>query len=461
MTFAVSLSATSSRDVTVTYTLGGSAGSPADYTAPTPLSVTIAAGSTSGTITVPVKGDTIDELDETIEVTLSGATNAGLSATEGATEASGSITDDDATPTVSVTDAAAVSEGDDPSKTTDMTFAVSLSATSSRDVTVTYTLGGSAGSPADYTAPTPLSVTIAAGSTSGTITVPVKGDTIDELDETIEVTLSGATNAGLSATEGATEASGSITDDDATPTVSVTDAAAVSEGDDPSKTTDMTFAVSLSATSSRDVTVTYTLGGSAGSPADYTAPTPLSVTIAAGSTSGTITVPVKGDTIDELDETIEVTLSGATNAGLSATEGATEASGSITDDDATPTVSVTDAAAVSEGDDPSKTTDMTFAVSLSATSSRDVTVTYTLGGSAGSPADYTAPTPLSVTIAAGSTGFNITIPAGESGTITVGHQNHGPITDDDATPTVSVTDAAAVSEGDDPSKTTDRRSLCG
>ncbi len=54
---------------------------------------------------------------------------------------------------------------------------------------------------------------------------------------------------------------------------------------------------------------------------------------------------------------------------------------------------------MTEGDDPTKTTDMTFTVSLSTASGRTVTVPYTLGGTASGGDDYTAPAPLSVTLA--------------------------------------------------------------
>ena len=217
-----------------------------------------------------------------------------MSATEGATEASGSITDDDAAPSGVVlgVDPGSVSEDVGEAVTVTVTVTLSGSTTFDADKTVAVTVGArgdTAGSGVDYTAVNGFNITIPAGESSGEATFDLE-PVDDGLDEPAETLTVAGTSAGLSVTKTTV----TITDDDATPTVSVTDAAAVSEGDDPSKTTDMTFAVSLSATSSRDVTVTYTLGGSAGSPADYTAPTPLSVTIAAGSTSGTITVPVKG-----------------------------------------------------------------------------------------------------------------------------------------------------------------------
>ena len=92
--------------------------------------------------------------------------------------------------------------------------------------------------------------------------------------------------------------------------------------------------MTLSAVSGSNVTVTYTLGGTATADEDYTDPATKSLTIAAGTRTGNILIPVKGDLVDELNETVIVTLSGATNATVSTVEGADEGEGTITDDDA-------------------------------------------------------------------------------------------------------------------------------
>ena len=60
------------------------------------------------------------------------------------------------------------------------------------------------------------------------------------------------------------------------------------------------------------------------------------MTFAAGETARTLTVTVTGDGTDEPDETVVVTLSGAVNAVIGTASG----TGTITDDDATPTVTL-------------------------------------------------------------------------------------------------------------------------
>ncbi|MCY2990573.1 MAG: cohesin domain-containing protein, partial [Planctomycetota bacterium] len=77
----------------------------------------------------------------------------------------------------------------------------------------------------------------------------------------------------------------------------------------------MTVTVELSAIHTLDVTIPFTLGGTAtqGAGQDYTI-TPSPITIAAGQTRATITIAVNDDPIVENDETVNVTLGVPTNA---------------------------------------------------------------------------------------------------------------------------------------------------
>jgi ELWxxDGT repeat protein/parallel beta-helix repeat protein len=110
------------------------------------------------------------------------------------------------------------------------------------------------------------------------------------------------------------------------PTVSISNVT-LAEGN--SGTTNATFTVTLSPSVSQTVTVGYaTADGSAHSGSDYTA-TSGTLSIPAGSTTGTITVPVLGDTILENNEMFTVTLSNPTNATLLTATG----TGTIQNDD--------------------------------------------------------------------------------------------------------------------------------
>ena len=192
------------------------------------------------------------------------------------------------------------------SSASNATFTVTLSEASDQDVTVDYAssdVSTTAGS--DYTASSGT-VTISAGATSATFTVPILVDTLDESNETATVTLSNASNASIN------DATGTLTivDDDPVPTLSIDDVSHT----ESSSAGNATFTVTLSKVSGKDVTVDYASSDvttTAGS--DYTAISGT-VTILAGNTTASINVPILVDTLDESNETATVTLSNPTNA---------------------------------------------------------------------------------------------------------------------------------------------------
>ncbi|MFO0900206.1 MAG: Calx-beta domain-containing protein [Pirellulales bacterium] len=216
------------------------------------------------------------------------------------------ITGGTALPSLSVADAT-VTEGNDG--TTSMLFTVTLSAASQSAVTVNYATGdGTASAGADYEAKSGQ-LTFAPGETSKTIEVLVQGDTLDEPNETLTLTLSNAVGATLQDAA----ALGTIIDDDAAPSVSISiaDASAL-EGN--SGTSLLPFVVSLSAASGQTVTVDYaTIAGTATAGTDFTAANGT-VTFAPGETQKTINVAILGDTAVEADENFQVQLTNAVAA---------------------------------------------------------------------------------------------------------------------------------------------------
>src|SRR5207249_9063515 len=211
---------------------------------------------------------------------------------------------------------------------TPATLAVSLSAASGRTVTVGYSVnGGSAtGGGVDYTLAAGT-LTFAPGVTTQNISLTVVNDTADEIDETVPVTLSNATNATLGAISTHTY---TILDDDPLPSLAINNVIVI-EGN--SGTTNANFTVTLSPASGKTVTVNYaTADGTATAPADYAALPTTTLTFNPGETTKTITVVVNGDLVDELDETFTINLSNPTNATLSTGTG----TGTITDDDLPP-----------------------------------------------------------------------------------------------------------------------------
>lgn len=284
--------------------------------------LTFTPGQKQKTVNVPVKGDLVDETNETFHVNLSNPTGASIGDGSGL----GTITDDDAVPTLSIADAS-VTEGD--SGITDAAFTVSLTGATEKTVIVGYaTQDGTATAPSDYVADND-SLTFSPGETSKVVSIHAKGDVLSETDETFAVVLANPSNATLGGDSG----TGTIVNDDEAPVLSI-DAVQVAEGD--SGTTNATFTVSLSSASGQQVTVDYaTEDGSATSPDDYDAASGT-LTFTAGQTSKQVTVLVNGDTSTETTESFFVDLSDASGA----TIGDAQGQGTILDDDGSADVSV-------------------------------------------------------------------------------------------------------------------------
>lgn len=388
--FTVTLGATSPNTVTVDYsTFDGSAAAPEDYAA-TSGTLTFTPGQSTKQIVVPVNGDTAIETTETFTVNLTNPVNGAVG---GDGIGTGRILNDDALPSLSI---ANVTGAEGNSGTVNAVFAVTLSAASSASVTVDYsTFDGTADQPGDYQAASGT-LTFSPGQTNKAVIVAVNGDTTIETNETFTVALSKPTNATIS---GNGIGTGTITNDDALPTLSIGNATVEERN---SGTVNAVFAVTLSAASSNTVTIDYsTFDGSAVAPGDYVA-TSGTLTFTPGQTLKHILVPVRGDTLNEVNEAYTVSLSNAVNATIS--DGV--ATGTITNDDAVPTLSI-NSVTLPEGN--SGTTSFTFTVTLSAASGLPVTVDFaTADGSATAPGDYEAQTGT-LTFSPGQTTKTITV----------------------------------------------------
>ncbi|MFQ5640305.1 MAG: choice-of-anchor D domain-containing protein, partial [bacterium] len=172
--------------------------------------------------------------------------------------------------------------------------------------------------PDDYTA-TSGTLTILAGNTTGTINVAIINDVLDENTETFTVDLSNPSNATIADNQGV----GTINDNDIPPTITISDE---TENEDVGT---MSFTVTLSEASSKDISVDFTTSdGTAGAPDDYTA-TSGTLAILAGSTTGTIDVTIIDDALIEDTETFTVDLSNPVNATIADNQGV----GTILDND--------------------------------------------------------------------------------------------------------------------------------
>ena len=269
------------------------------------------------TVSVPITDDAVHEgaTPETFTLTLSHGSDQRVTYPSGET-ATASITDDDQPAlTFSVAPATILEDGG--------TATVTLAASNSRavDVIIALSLAGTATEDMDYTIDS-KSLTLPANSASVTATVTATADSLDDNNETVEITArAGGNTVGTPQT---------VTISQAPPTLSL----AVSQTSIAEAVGTSTVTVSTAGTTfDTDQTIMLNLAGTATQTDDYTVSS-TSLTLPANATSVTATVMAVQDTIDEPDETVLITAShdGSTIGPETVT---------ITDDDAAPTLSVT------------------------------------------------------------------------------------------------------------------------
>ena len=401
--YDVTLNRAPGRQVTVDWAAAadpGTATSGTDYTAITGGTLTFAAAQTSRTFEVTVTGDALDEPDETVRVALSNPSGAVLGS---AVTGVGTITDDDATPTLLL----ALSEPDAGNPDTinesgtgnATTVTASLDGgTSGEAITVTVSATPVYAALADddgYSLSAARTLTIAAGATAstGTVTVTALDDAIDSAAKTATV---GGTVAGghglVAAPSGVTL---TIADDDAQPrSTLVLTPASISESGGVT-----TVTATLSNPSANAVTVAVT--ATAVSPAvagDFALSSAATLMIAGGQTasSGTVTVTAVGNETDAPDKSVTVSGSASGTPGAADPPDATL---TIRDDDGAPTVSlVLSSSSVSESGGV-----VTVTAALNGTSSAAVTVTVATAEVASSgavPDDFALSAATTLTIAA-------------------------------------------------------------
>jgi beta propeller repeat protein len=285
--------------LTVNYTITGTSTNGTDYSQLTGTA-TFAAGSSTTTITVTPTNDSIFEGNETVTLTLATGTGYNIGTAQTATV---TIADNDAIPQVSINDVT-ITEGN--SGTGNANFIVSLSNPSNQTITVAYQTGNiSAVAGTDYITQTGT-ITFNPGEVSKTVGVIVNGDTLIENNETFKVNLSTPVNATIADGEGI----GTINNDDI-PTITVNNLTVV-EGVDNNAT--MTF--TLSTPLNQGVSVNYsTTASTATANSDYT-PVSGTLTIAAGATTGTLSIPIVNDNLNEPNETFNLALSNPVGAVL-------------------------------------------------------------------------------------------------------------------------------------------------
>ncbi|MCP3911634.1 MAG: hypothetical protein GY713_11840 [Actinomycetia bacterium] len=369
---------------------GGTAADPADYS-PDTATITIPAGALSADLTLTVVDDALDEVDETVVVTMGVPVNA-MAGT--VTVHTATIEDDDPAPTVSFTSPAQ----SNAESVASVTVTAELSALSGKEVQVPLTFAGTAADPGDYS-PDTATLVIPVGQMSADVTLTVVDDALDEGSEIVDVSMGTPVNAGLGAV---TVHTAIIQDDDPPPAVEFT----TGFQSNLESVSPVTVTAELSVVSGKEVHLPVSFSGTAVDPGDYS-PSGTAITIPAGQLSAGLTLAVVDDALDEGSELVDVTMGTPVNAVAGTVTVHTVL---IQDNDAPPQVDFTSPAqSNAESVSPA-----TVTAELSAVSGRLVQVPLVFGGDADDPGDYSPDTAI-LMIPAGQTEADLTLTVVDDG----------------------------------------------
>ena len=295
-TFSRTLVTSSALNIIVAWS--GTATNGTDYTT-LPTTITIPANQSSVNVTVAPIDDALVEVPETVIATIS--TNAAYVKDSSATTATVTITDDD-TPyvSVSVPDATASEAGADSG-----VFLLTRTGSTASALKVYYGLSGSASHGTDY-APLTGEVVIPAGATSAPVVITPYNDDIAEPNETVILAIANFNDTYSIGTP--SQGTVTIIDNSDTPLINVRAGAVGTEGG-----ANATVIFHSIGNGTGNITVNYTVSGTATPGVDYTA---LSGTVSVpvnGSNDTTVTIPIINDTIPEPTETVVVKITPSPN----------------------------------------------------------------------------------------------------------------------------------------------------
>ena len=388
--FPITARVSPNKPIDVYYTLTGTRAS--DFLASNEIgtgkskSVNFSNNSTSGTLSIPIVNDEVDEEGVTVTVTLEAqpgnVADASYTIPATAPSATATIADDDDLPVLTIATAAA-EEGET------INFMPTLSAPAGKTVTITYSTEPSGDFPVeagDYMSVTDT-ITIPAGkmtpvgndgSTVQHIEITTIEDTTPEPDETFTLTYT-AVNA--STAEDA-KAIGTVENDDGR--VLAISSATVAED---AGSVDLNITLSPAPGTSESVVVSYsttdgTATGSAdGRGADFTSESSTTVTF-----SGTddnikpISIDISNDSLVELEESFTVVVS-TTSSLVNTTYAGGIGTVSITDDEDQLVVNLVAVPTITEGTNASDNTDENITVNLgtgSDSAAHEIKVDYTI-----------------------------------------------------------------------------------
>ncbi|ANI57696.1 retention module-containing protein [Pseudomonas sp. GR 6-02] len=350
--------------ITYTATLTNAAGTPVTVTLSNGAVITIDAGKTTGTVTVPAPSDDVYKDAGTVQATISTATGGNFENLVPSTApAVTTVTDTIDTSTVSLTATANVAEGG--------------------TVTYTATVGAPVtGSPVTVSLANGQTITIDVGKTTGTVTTAAPNDALTgHAPLTNSITnVSGGNYENLVADK--TPVSTTVTD-----TVD---------------TTNLNLSASNSVAEGGQITYTATLTNAAGTPVTVTLSNGAVITIDAGKTTGTVTVPAPSDDVYKDAGTVQATISTATGGSFENLVPSTApAVTTVTDTIDKTEVSISGSTSVTEGQTAS------YTVSLTHPAQTEVTLKIVYSGTAADGSDFTGVYTVKIPAGASSASFNV------------------------------------------------------
>ncbi|VVN47570.1 hypothetical protein PS619_05929 [Pseudomonas fluorescens] len=350
--------------ITYTATLTNAAGSPVTVTLSNGSVITIDAGKTSGTVTVPAPADDVYKDAGNVQATIKTATGGSFENLVTSTApAVTSVTDTIDTTTVKLTATGSAAEGG--------------------NVVYTATVGAAVtGSPVVVTLANGQTITIDIGKTTGTVTTTAPNDAL-----TGHAPL---TNSISNVTGGNYE---NLVADKTPVSTTVTDTV---------DTTNLTLSATGTVAEGGQITYTATLTNAAGSPVTVTLSNGSVITIDAGKTTGTVTVPAPADDVYKDAGTVQATITGTNGGGFeNLVTNTTPAVTSVTDTVDTTTVSITGSSSVTEGQTAS------YTVSLNHPAQTEVTLKIVYSGTAADGSDFTGVYTVKIPAGASSAQFNV------------------------------------------------------
>jgi hypothetical protein len=376
--------------------------------------ITVTAGSLSGTVTVPVAADEDVYLDASnLSATITGTSGGGIALSIDPTPASTAINDTIDTTTVSLSATPTVAEGG--------------------SIVYTATLTSAAQSPVTVNLSNGQQITIATGATTGTLTLAAPAD--DALVDAGSVSLSISSASG-----GNFE---SLVRDPAPAVTTVTDTV---------DTTTVTLTASPTVAEGGNIVYTATLNNAAGTAVTVTLSNGAQIVIAAGSSSNSVSFAAPTDDVYTDAGNVSATIATATGGNFeSLVVNPAAAVTAVTDTVDTTTVTLTATPSVAEGGN------IVYTATLTSVAQSPVTVTLSNGQQITIPANaasgtLTLPAPaddavvdagsvsLTITTATGGNFENLVVnPAAATTTVTV--------TDTIDTTTVSLSATGTVAEG--------------